>query len=169
MKASLIPTYHFQKILLPCLLAVFAQTACAEASIWDKPTPPLTGPKEMTVYRSPTCGCCEKWVAHMQKHGFTINEIQSEDMNEIKQKLGIQAPLQSCHTAVIGDYVIEGHVPAADVKKLLKTKPKAAGLAAPGMPASSPGMEMGNIKPNFSVLLFDKQGHANQFSEYSNH
>jgi hypothetical protein len=70
---------------------------------------------------------------------------------------------------VIGDYVIEGHVPAADVKKLLKTKPKAAGLAAPGMPASSPGMEMGNIKPNFSVLLFDKQGHANQFSEYSNH
>lgn len=160
---------RLNKIPLLCLLTAFMQTACAEGSVWDRPTASLSGPKEMTVYRSPTCGCCEKWIGHMKKQGFIIKEIQSEDMEAIKQKLGIEQSLQSCHTAVVGGYVVEGHVPAADVKKLLKTKPQAVGLAAPGMPAGSPGMEMGGLKANFPVLLFDKQGNADKFNEYSNH
>ncbi len=105
----------------------------------------------------------------MKKQGFVVNEIQSEDMDSVKQQWGIPKALQSCHTAIVNGYVVEGHVPAGDVKKLLATKPKAAGLAAPGMPAASPGMEMGGIKPNFSVLIFDKQGNANTFHEYTNH
>jgi len=160
---------RLKSIPLLCLLAAFTQTACAEGSVWDKPTPALGGPKEMTVYRSPTCGCCEKWIAHMQKQGFTVKDILSEDMDAVKQKLGIPPNLQSCHTAVVDGYVVEGHVPAGDVKKLLKTKPQAAGLAAPGMPAGSPGMEMGGGKANFPVLLFDKKGNAGTFNEYTNH
>lgn len=156
---------------IPCifLFAVLTQTACAEVSVWDKPTPALAGPKEMTVYRSPTCSCCEKWMDHMKTHGFTVKEIQSEEMDSVKQKLGIPKALQSCHTALVDGYVVEGHVPAEDVKKLLATKPKIAGLAAPGMPSGSPGMEMGGSKANFSVILFDKQGNTQTFHEYSNH
>ena len=151
------------------LIFILTQTACAETSIWDKPTPALASPKEITVYRSPSCGCCEKWIGHMKKQGFVVNEIQSEDMDSVKQQWGIPKALQSCHTAIVDGYVVEGHVPAGDVKKLLSTKPKAAGLAAPGMPAASPGMEMGGIKPNFSVLIFDKQGNAKTYHEYANH
>ncbi len=151
------------------LLATLSQTACAEGSVWDKPTPALTHPVEMTVYRSPSCGCCGKWEEHMKKHGFTVKEIQSEDMDAVKQKLGVPKALQSCHTAVVEGYVVEGHVPAGDVKKLLQTKPQAAGLAAPGMPAGSPGMEMGGKKANFSVLLFDKQGNTDVFHGYSDY
>lgn len=158
-----------KRISILCLLVAFTQTACAEGGVWDKPSQPLQTHKEMTVYRSPTCGCCEKWIAHMQKQGFTVKEIQSEDMDAVKQKLGVQAKLQSCHTAVVDGYVVEGHVPAGDVKKLLKAKPQAAGLAAPGMPMGSPGMEVGDIKPDFKVLLFDKQGNAKTFNTYSNH
>jgi hypothetical protein len=151
------------------LLALLTQTACAGAGIWDSPTAALAGPTEMTVYRSPSCGCCEKWMAHMKQHGFAITEIQSEEMDSVKQKFGVPKALQSCHTALVNGYVVEGHVPAGDVKKLLATKPKAAGLAAPGMPAGSPGMEMGGSKANFSVLLFDQQGNTETFHNYSNH
>jgi hypothetical protein len=151
------------------LLALLTQTACAEVGIWDNPTAALAKPTEMTVYRSPTCGCCEKWMGHMKKHGFVINEIQSEEMDSVKQQFGIPKALQSCHTARVKAYIVEGHVPAGDVKKLLTTKPKAAGLAAPGMPAGSPGMEMGGNKANFPVLLFDQQGNTETFHDYSNH
>ena len=151
------------------LLLALIQTACAEVSIWDKPTPTFASPVEMTVYRSPSCGCCGKWIEHIKKHGFTVNEIQSEEMDSLKLKFGVPKTLQSCHTAVVNGYVVEGHVPAGDVKKLLSTKPKTTGIAAPGMPANSPGMEMGDQKPNFSVLVFDKQGNVNTFHEYSNH
>ena len=150
-------------------LIALTQTACAESSVWDKPTPALAKPTEMTVYRSPTCGCCKKWIGHMEKQGFIIKDVPSDDMESVKQKLGISAPLQSCHTAVVEGYVVEGHVPAGDVKKLLKTKPQASGLAAPGMPTGSPGMEVGGLKGNFSIILFDKQGNAEKFNEYSNH
>jgi len=105
----------------------------------------------------------------MQKHGFTVKDAPSDDMPAVKQKLGVPQALQSCHTAVVGGFVVEGHVPAADVKKLLKTKPHAAGLAAPGMPVDSPGMEMSGTKGKFQVILFDKQGNADTFNDYSKH
>lgn len=158
-----------KRTLILGLLTALAQTACAESSVWDKPTPALGKPTEMTVYRSPTCGCCEKWIAHMERQGFVIKDVPTEDMDAVKQRQGVPKALQSCHTAVVGGYVVEGHVPAGDVKKLLKTKPQAAGLAAPGMPAGSPGMEMGGGKANFQVILFDQQGNADTFNEYSNH
>jgi hypothetical protein len=156
-----------KKTFLLCLLAGLSQTACAEGSVWDKPTPALLAPKEMTVFRSPSCGCCEKWMAHMQKQGFTIKDAPSDDMPAIKQQFGIPQPLQSCHTALVDGYVVEGHVPAADVKKLLKAKTPAAGLTAPGMPVDSPGMEASGAIGNFKVILFDKQGNADTFKDYS--
>lgn len=158
-----------KNILLPCLLAAFTQAACAEGSVWDRPTPALAHPTEITVYRSLSCGCCEKWMAHMKQHGFTVKDAPTDDMSAVKQTLGVPQALQSCHTARVGGYLIEGHVPAGDVKKLLKTRPKAAGLAAPGMPADSPGMEASGETGDFRVLVFDKQGKADTFNAYSNH
>ncbi len=160
---------HLKSFPLLLFMALLTQTACAEIGIWDKPSPALTRPTEVTVYRSPSCGCCGKWIAHMEKHGFSVKEIQTEDMDSIKQQLGIPKALQSCHTTKVDGYVLEGHVPAGDVKQLLSTHPKAAGLAVPGMPANSPGMEMGGGAPNFSVLSFDKQGNTSTFHDYTTH
>jgi len=150
-----------------CLFFVSLQFAFAQESVWDKPTPPLDKPAEMTVYRSPTCGCCGKWIEHMKKHGFVIKDIQTADMDAVKRRLGVPKELESCHTAVVDGYVIEGHVPAGDVKKMLQTKAVVAGLAAPGMPSGSPGMEMGGRKDSFSVIAFDKNGKTQTFNQYS--
>jgi len=143
-----------------------AFTACAGESVWDRPTSALAQPTEMTVYRSPTCGCCGKWIDHMKKQGFVIKDIQREDMDTLKRELGVPEELQSCHTARVGDYVVEGHVPAADVKKLLTDKPKAIGLAVPGMVTGSPGMEMGGRKDPFEVIVFDRDGKTDKLSTY---
>ncbi len=97
----------------------------------------------MTVYKSPSCGCCKFWVEHVQKAGFTVKTIDSNDMGAVKRELGVPNALQSCHTVAVGSYVLEGHVPASDVKRLLAQKPKVRGLAVPGMPIGSPGMEQG--------------------------
>jgi hypothetical protein len=113
-------------------------------------------PVPITVYHSPTCGCCKEWVKHMEQHGFTARIIQQEDLAPIKTELGVTSRLRSCHTAVVGSYVIEGHVPAADVKRLLAEKPKVVGLTAPGMPASAPGMDQGT-QP-YDVLSWDATG-----------
>ncbi|MBP1151540.1 MULTISPECIES: DUF411 domain-containing protein [Methylocaldum] len=151
-------------MLLTVVLSPFSIRA--EESVWDKGVPVLENPVEMTVYRSPTCGCCGKWLEHMKKHGFTVRDIKSNDMDRIKKELGVPENLQSCHTALVNGYVVEGHVPAADVQKLLQAKPEAAGLAVPGMPAGTPGMEMGGKKDPFAVLLFDKKGRVSTFQEY---
>lgn len=93
------------------------------------------------VYKNPSCGCCGKWVEHMQKAGFTVRVHEVTDLAPIREKLGMPERYASCHTARVGGYLVEGHVPAADVKRLLKEKPKAIGIAVPGMPPGSPGME----------------------------
>ncbi|NJD07276.1 MAG: DUF411 domain-containing protein [Methylococcaceae bacterium] len=150
------------------LLSLTACVAVAEDSPWDQPTPALAKPQEMTVYRSPTCGCCKKWMSHMEKQGFVLKDVPSEDMEAVKAKLGVPDYLASCHTAVVDGYLVEGHVPAGDVKQLLTGKKTSAlGLAVPGMPAGTPGMEMGGKKDKFSVIVFDKQGNADQFHEYA--
>jgi hypothetical protein len=156
------------KIMLG-VFAVFTQVACAQTSVWEKPTPALNQPAEMTVYRSPTCTCCEKWIAHMKQQGFTIKDRPSDAMDAIKQQHGVPGNLQSCHTALVGGYVIEGHVPAGDVKKLLTAKPATVGLAAPGMPVGSPGMDMDGRAGNFQVIQFDKSGKGLIFNTYTNH
>lgn len=119
------------------------------------------------VYKSPTCGCCANWVKHLQQHGFTTQVTETEDVAAIKAKHNIPAKAQSCHTAIVGGYVLEGHVPAADVQRLLKEKPAVVGLAVPGMPIGSPGMEVPNMKPQkYDVIAFDKQGQLKVFASH---
>ena len=119
----------------------------------------------MTIYMSPTCGCCSKWVDHVKAAGFKTVVHQEQDMDTVKESLGVPRDLRSCHTAQVDKYLIEGHVPAEDVRKLLAQKPKAAGLAAPGMPASSPGMAVaGEPHEPFDVLLFQRDGKSEVFA-----
>jgi len=119
----------------------------------------------ITVYRDPNCGCCTKWIEHLIRHGFRVKDNKSAEMTEIKRGLGVPESLESCHTGVVNGYVIEGHVPAADIKRLLKQKPKVAGLAVPGMPMGSPGME-GPRKDRYEVLSFDKTGRTRVFAKH---
>jgi len=119
----------------------------------------------VTVYKTPTCGCCGKWVEHMRSNGFQVNVQEVNSTVETRRKYGVPDRLQSCHTALVNGYVIEGHVPAADVQRLLKSKPKAAGLAVPGMPMGSPGME-GPRSDAYSVLQFHQDGTLMVYKQY---
>ena len=109
------------------------------------------------VYKNQYCGCCHEWIKHLEKNGFKVTANDVPDTAPVRESLGIPVKLGSCHTAKIGGYAIEGHVPAADIKRLLKEKPKAIGLAVPGMPAGSPGMESPNPQP-YNTLLVMKDG-----------
>ena len=113
--------------------------------------------QEIDVYKRTTCGCCAKWVEHLRSNGFTPHVHELEDIDPIKHKLGVAPELSSCHTAQIGGYVIEGHVPADLIRKLLKEHPDARGLAVPSMPAGAPGME-GASKMAYDVLLIKRDG-----------
>lgn len=130
-------------------------------------TPKASTPATIDVHRHPTCGCCMKWVAHLRDAGFKVNVHEREDMQALKDSLGIPAHKRSCHTGQIGGYYIEGHVPAADIQRLLKQRPTAAGLAVPGMPLGSPGMEMpsGATQP-YTVDLVAKDGSATTYAKH---
>ena len=117
------------------------------------------------MYKSPYCGCCGKWAEHMSKAGFTVTAHEVEDVPAMRKKLGMPDKLGSCHAARVGDYLLEGHVPAEDVKRLLKEKPKALGLAVPGMPAGSPGMDVPNSPP-YDTLLVQKDGATRVFAKH---
>ena len=120
---------------------------------------------KVTVYKSPTCGCCEKWVSHMEQNGFEVEAVNMQDLRMIKSMSGVKSRLASCHTAKVGGYVIEGHVPAADVKRLLAERPDdIKGLTAPGMPQSSPGMDIGNSP--YQVLSFDNGGRTRVYAQH---
>lgn len=118
------------------------------------------------VYRSKSCGCCGKWLEHMQDNQFTVIDHVLDDVQATKARYGVTAELASCHTATIDGYVIEGHVPASDIKKLLQQKPNVVGLTVPGMPMGTPGMEMGGKKDAYQVLSFDKNQHTQVFTDY---
>jgi hypothetical protein len=139
------------------VIALFSTTARAE--------PPK--PVDITVYRSASCSCCGKWLEHLKANNFNVKDMVIEDVLPIKQKQGITDKLASCHTALVGNYVIEGHVPANDIMKLLKSKPKVIGLAVPGMVNGSPGMEMGDHKNAYEVVSFDKDQKTAVFSSYA--
>lgn len=121
---------------------------------------------ELTVYRSPTCGCCGKWIEHAEAAGFTVKDEVTEDMTAIKAKYGVPQNLTSCHTTVVGGYVIEGHVPTKDVQRLLALQPDIAGIAVPGMPIGSPGMESGDYIEPYTVFSFNEAGEAVAFAEH---
>lgn len=120
---------------------------------------PLTA---ATVYKSPTCGCCAKWVDHLRENGFAVTVEDRDDMNPIKSQYGVAESVQACHTAIIEGYVVEGHVPAEDIRRLLRERPAVAGIAAPGMPAGSPGMEVGHAEA-YDVVTFTAEGKKGVF------
>lgn len=121
---------------------------------------------EVVVWRDPNCGCCGAWVDHMRAAGFVVTVNETSDMGPVKQRLGVPAALGSCHTATVGDYVLEGHVPAGAVTRLLAERPRAAGLSVPGMPIGSPGMEVpGMADDEYDVVLFG-DGFAEPFARY---
>lgn len=140
-------------------------------SVWDKETEPdYSGTKDITVYRSPSCGCCGVWLEHAQKHGFKVEDIKTEEMEALKQKYNVPPQLASCHTTIVDGYVMEGHIPVDDIKRFLTEKPEEfVGLAVPGMPLGSPGMEAGDMKQPFQVLAFNKQGEVEVFKEYQSY
>lgn len=124
-------------------------------------------PASITVYKDPSCGCCTKWVDHLRASGFAPEVHDRGDMDALKDSLGVPSELRSCHTAVAGRYVIEGHVPASDVKKLLASAPaNLVGLAVPGMPAGSPGMEMGARADRYDVIAFGAKGTTRVFAHH---
>jgi hypothetical protein len=125
-----------------------------------------TGPN-VTVYKDPSCGCCAKWVEHLKQNGFTTKVIESKNLEDVKTQNHVPRQARSCHTALVNGYAIEGHVPAADVQRLLKERPAIAGLAVPGMPIGSPGMEVPGRKTQpFDVLSFDKDGQTRVFASH---
>ena len=113
----------------------------------------------VTVYKTPTCGCCTKWIDHLKQAGFTVTAHDLENLAPIKRQHGVPQALESCHTAVVGGYVVEGHVPAGVIQRLLRERPAVAGIAVPGMPAGSPGMEYPDARPQpYDVLAFRAEG-----------
>ena len=121
---------------------------------------------EVVMYKDPNCGCCGKWAEHMRSAGFAVKEVASARMELVKQEAGVPEALGSCHTAKVGGYVVEGHVPAADVRRMLAEKPAIRGLSAPGMPLGSPGMEGPYPAERYDVVSFDAQGHSAVFSKH---
>lgn len=125
------------------------------------------GSNLLEVYKSPTCGCCSKWEAVMQKDGFETIEYKVQDTVALKKKFNVPLELSSCHTAIISGYVVEGHVPAAEIKKLLEIKPEGViGISAPGMPLESPGMEQGSEPDKYDIVLFKQDGTREIFATY---
>lgn len=145
-------------------LPAVAQVAPATSRPAASPVAPLP---LVVVHKSPTCGCCTAWVAHMRKAGFPVDVRETPDVTPVKRRVGVPAGKDSCHTAIVGGYFVEGHVPALDVKRLLADKPDAKGLAVPGMPLGSPGMEVpgGQTQP-YAVELVKRDGSTEVFSRH---
>jgi len=117
------------------------------------------------VYKTPTCGCCKAWVQHLEENGFKVEVMDMPDLSSVKAKYGVKPEMQACHTAVVNNYVVEGHVPADLILKMINEKPAIAGLAVPGMPMGSPGMEAGGAKESYAVLSFDSTGKSSVYAK----
>ena len=142
-------------VLAAALAATFAPAARAD------------GP-EIEVWKTPSCGCCAAWVDHMRAAGFEaqVRDVDGGTLAELKRRIGLSPERASCHTAFVEGYLVEGHVPAEDVERLLAERPDAAGLAVPGMPIGSPGMEMGEERDSYDVLLLRRDGRADVFASH---
>jgi hypothetical protein len=141
------------------------------AFLVSAPTPsrlPLPASRfpRITVFKDPNCGCCRNWVEHLRKHGFDVVSRDTSDLSGVKRTARVPQQLLSCHTAFVGGYVIEGHVPAVDIERLLREKPKVAGVAVPGMPAGSPGMEVGGRVDRYDVVAFGRDGSAQVYARH---
>jgi hypothetical protein len=117
----------------------------------------------MTVYKNPSCGCCSKWIEHVEQYGFTVKMYTTKNADALKDRLGVPENMRSCHVGVVGDYLFEGHVPADLIEKFLAERPKAAGLSVPGMVVGSPGME-GHNPQHYDVVAFTKDGRGSVYA-----
>jgi hypothetical protein len=125
------------------------------------------GPTPITVYKSSTCVCCTKWVDHIRANGFAPVVHDDEEMEALKDEMGVPPEVRSCHTGIVDKYLIEGHVPASDIRRLLAERPKTAGLAVPGMPPLTPGMAPPGVEPkDFEVVSFQPDGSTKLFSRH---
>lgn len=147
-------------VFLTMAMLVLSAQVRAEAPAAEKPI-------DIVVYRSPSCGCCGKWLEHMKQNNFNVQDNVTENMQAIKEKYGVSKEMASCHTALVDGYVVEGHVPAADIRELLRTKPKVTGIAVPGMVSGTPGMEMGGRKEPYQVMSFDAENHYQIFKNHA--
>lgn len=121
---------------------------------------------EITVYKTPTCGCCNKWVDYLEDNGYQVKTQDMADLRFVKSMSGVRPSYASCHTAVIDGYVVEGHVPVGDIERLLKERPDIIGISVPGMPIGSPGMEQGDRRDNYQVVTLEKDGSAKVFAQH---
>ena len=132
-------------------------------TLLSKPTPIMA--QEVVVYKDPSCGCCGQWVKHLRRNGFSVVVNNVDDMEPIKRQAGIPDTMESCHTAYVGDYSIEGHVPAVDIKRMLAENLAIKGLAVPGMPSSAPGMD-DPINEPYTIFAFNANGATSVFASY---
>ena len=137
--------------------AVLVANRFAQAAVSLKPI-------AITVYKTPTCGCCKAWVKHLETNGFAVTAHDMASVDEVKRTQGVPSALESCHTAIVGRYVVEGHVPADLIKQMLQEKPAILGLAVPGMPMGSPGME-GGPKQSYEVIAFERNGKTRVYAK----
>lgn len=165
--------YRFSRRLplLPLLLTLAA--ACSDVDGGAPPAPAATGvatgqeadAQEITVYKTPTCGCCQNWVEHLRESGFRVAVVDQPDLTDVKEERGVPQPLRSCHTGVVDGYTVEGHVPAETIRRLLAERPDVKGIAVPGMPVGSPGMEGPNPQP-YEVYTFDESGPVGMYEAH---
>ncbi|HVQ13675.1 MAG TPA: DUF411 domain-containing protein [Vicinamibacterales bacterium] len=146
--------------IVPALLLAFVLTGCSPSSAQS--ALPL-----VHVTKNPSCGCCKIWVERLRDAGFQVEVKDVDNLNSVKQRVGLPYGMGSCHTAEVGGYFVEGHVPVEDIKRLLLERPEARGLAVPGMPAGSPGMEVpsGQVQP-YDVMLVGRDGSATVYSHH---
>lgn len=172
------PVIALPRLLLPLLVVTLA--ACSQAvpapvesarAAMAAPVPGKTvapAAPEITVHRDAYCGCCHLWVEHLRAAGFDVEDRVEDAMSPVKDRLGILPQHASCHTAEVDGYVIEGHVPAADIRRLLREKPPIRGLVLPGMPVGSPGMEVEGVDaPAYTVLALNRDGSTTPYAEHS--
>jgi hypothetical protein len=154
-----------KRVRLTALAAAFITLSLTTAAAKiERPASEVKKPT-ITVYKDPSCGCCKAWITHLVKAGYTVDAKDSPNMAEIKRGLGVPEALTSCHTAVVNGYLIEGHVSPEEIDRLLAQKPTVAGLAVPGMPMGSPGMD-GGTKQHYQTLSFDKSGKTKVFASH---
>lgn len=146
-----------RRTLLQGALAALVLPVAAKAA---KPALPI-----IEVYKSASCGCCHQWVDHLRANGFTVKAHDVANPSDYREKFGVPKDLGSCHTGMVAGYALEGHVPAADIKRMLAERPKGKGLAVPGMPLGSPGME-GQRKDPFDVILIQADGRHKVYKHY---
>jgi hypothetical protein len=155
----------------PVTLAVSAITVLALSlgvAAQQKPAAGAAALPKVTVYKTSSCGCCRLWVDHLKKNGFDVQamDVSAADVRAVSKAAGLAENGTSCHTAKVGSYIVEGHVPASDILRMLKEKPAIAGIAAPGMPMGSPGMEQGNAKEAYDVVAFTKDGKTSVYAKH---